>query len=216
MLLFEHTLLESARFNQCRNRFCTHLYSAVGWRSEKKHQTTPRLWVMSRTQRPHDMFLLWLRQLMSWSGGVVMALLCCRVEARRAVRCTRSVGEERWKLPAMIEMHRTWVVAEHFNAASLPSWVMGYRGPPLWFPWWAGGYRGWRHALLVSTPVPHCRRCPPLPAAAAAPLISRPGSSLEDLGIHSNTQTTSPLHRPEEVVLTVPDDSLDASERTAE
>ena len=47
-------------------------------------------------------------------------------------------------------------------------------------------------------------------------LISRPGSSLEDLGIHRNTQTTSPLHRPEEVVLTVSDGSLDASERTAE
>ena len=29
MLLFEHTLLESAQFDQCRNRFCTHLYSAV-------------------------------------------------------------------------------------------------------------------------------------------------------------------------------------------
>ena len=37
---------------------------AVGWRSEK-HQTTPRLWVLSRTQRPHGMFLLWLRQLVS-------------------------------------------------------------------------------------------------------------------------------------------------------
>ena len=47
-------------------------------------------------------------------------------------------------------------------------------------------------------------------------LISTPGSSLEDLGIHRNTQTTSPLHRPEEVVLMAPDGSLDASERTAE
>ena len=28
-LYFEHTLLESARFDQCRNRFCTQLYSAV-------------------------------------------------------------------------------------------------------------------------------------------------------------------------------------------
>ena len=47
-------------------------------------------------------------------------------------------------------------------------------------------------------------------------VISTPGSSLEDLGIHRNTQTTSPLHRPEEVVLMAPDGSLDASERTAE
>ena len=29
MLFFEHPLLESARFDRCRNRFCTHLYSAV-------------------------------------------------------------------------------------------------------------------------------------------------------------------------------------------
>ena len=47
-------------------------------------------------------------------------------------------------------------------------------------------------------------------------MISRPGSSVEDLGIHRNTQTTSPLRRPEEVVLAVSDGSLDASERTAE
>ena len=47
-------------------------------------------------------------------------------------------------------------------------------------------------------------------------VISTPGSSLEDPGIHRNTQTTSPLHRPEEVVLMAPDGSLDASERTAE
>ena len=29
VLLFEHTLLESARFDQCRNRFSTLLYSAA-------------------------------------------------------------------------------------------------------------------------------------------------------------------------------------------
>ena len=47
-------------------------------------------------------------------------------------------------------------------------------------------------------------------------MIKSPGSSLEYLSIHRNTQTTSPLHRPEEVVLMAPDGSLDASERTAE
>ena len=51
-------------------------------------------------------------------------------------------------------------------------------------------------------------------------LVNLPGSSLvsslqNTLGIHRNTQTTSPLPRPEEVVLTVSDGSLDASERTA-
>ena len=29
VLLFEQPLLESARFDQCRNYFCTHLYSPV-------------------------------------------------------------------------------------------------------------------------------------------------------------------------------------------
>ena len=52
--------------------------------------------------------------------------------------------------------------------------------------------------------------------SATRHMISAPGSSLEDLGIHRNTQTTPPLHRPEEVVLMAPDGSLDASERTAE
>ena len=53
-------------------------------------------------------------------------------------------------------------------------------------------------------------------ATRVVSVISRPGSSVEDIGIHRNTQTTSPLRRPEEVVLAVSDGSLDASERTAE
>ena len=48
------------------------------------HQTAPRLWVLSRTQRPHGMFLLWLRQLMSWIGAVVMTLLCWREQPGRS------------------------------------------------------------------------------------------------------------------------------------
>ena len=47
-------------------------------------------------------------------------------------------------------------------------------------------------------------------------VISSLGSSLEYLGIHRNTKTTSPLHRPEEVVLTAPDGLLGVSKRAAE
>ena len=47
-------------------------------------------------------------------------------------------------------------------------------------------------------------------------LISSLGSSLEYLSIHRNTKTTSPLHRPEEVVLTAPDGLLGVSKRAAE
>ena len=47
-------------------------------------------------------------------------------------------------------------------------------------------------------------------------LINLPGSSLEYPRYSQEYLTTSPLHRPAEVVLMVPDGSLDASERTAE
>ena len=47
-------------------------------------------------------------------------------------------------------------------------------------------------------------------------MINILGSSLEYLSIHRNTETTSPFHRPEEVVLAVPDGLLDVSKRTAE
>ena len=46
-------------------------------------------------------------------------------------------------------------------------------------------------------------------------LINLLGSSLEYLSIHRNTETTSPLHRPEEVVLAVPDGLLGVSKQAA-
>ena len=70
-------------------------------------------------------------------------------------------------------------------------------------------YCGAREVSLIALALYHLSRFP-------SSLISTPGSSLEYLGIHRNTHTTSPLHRPEEVVLMAPDGSLDASERTAE
>ena len=47
-------------------------------------------------------------------------------------------------------------------------------------------------------------------------MISTPESSLEYLGIHRNTETTSPLRRPEEVALMVPDGLRGVSKRAAE
>ena len=42
VLLFEQPLLESARFGQCRNRFCTHLYSRPSVRTHRgSHPTRP-------------------------------------------------------------------------------------------------------------------------------------------------------------------------------
>ena len=52
--------------------------------------------------------------------------------------------------------------------------------------------------------------------SGASMMISTPESSLEYLGIHRNTDTTSPLHRPEEVALMVPDGLLGVSKRAAE
>ena len=51
-----------------------------------------------------------------------------------------------------------------------------------------------------------------------SPMISTPESSLEYLGIHRNTETetTSPLHRPEEAILMAPDGLLGVSKRAVE
>ena len=53
-------------------------------------------------------------------------------------------------------------------------------------------------------------------AVGSGVVINLPGSSLEYPRYSQEYLTTSPLPRPEEVVLTVSDGSLDASERTAE
>ena len=55
-----------------------------------------------------------------------------------------------------------------------------------------------------------------LAMADLAYLVSCLESSLEYISIHRKTEITSPSLRPEEVVLTAPDGSLGASERTAE
>ena len=47
-------------------------------------------------------------------------------------------------------------------------------------------------------------------------MISCLESSLEYLGIHMNTSTTSPFHRPEEVALMAPDGLLGVSKRAVE
>ena len=48
VLLFEHPLSESARFDQCQNRFTTHLYSIV--RPDAPRETSGEVsWTSGRT-----------------------------------------------------------------------------------------------------------------------------------------------------------------------